>query len=221
MNLSPKNAFSIDAYTDYQVYNSALNALTNNRHDFIETIQSKAPYYYYIHLDNNDKPLLVNYDEMQNREWINALTKVLPLTPNDEYLLYRRTDKISSIFRDVVNNDAFNDALGKDCIIFNELNRDRVQTLSKSIEGKVYALGKYFSKYKLYMCFDKSINNYIKPGDILVQGKFSKVGELEKKINYDILRNKEKIIKYSKTVYFEDGKINIPSPMPPNYKDMN
>ncbi len=221
MKLNQKNTFTIDPFTDYKTYNDALTALKNNKVDFMECVQTAGSFYYFICLDDNAKPLLVNYTDMSDRQWKTSITKVLPLVINDEFKLYRRNDKVSSIFRDVVNNDAFNDSLeAKNTIIFTAMNKETVQTMSKSLKGKFYAIGRYYSKYKLWMCFDPEVKNYVAPGNILMEVGKMKVGKLEQKINFDILKNKEKIVKYSQTAYFEGGKFNQTAPMSPLWSGM-
>jgi len=221
MKLQRNNAFSIDAYTNYLDYNNALNALKNNGVEYFETLQSVSPFYYFIFLENKDKPLLMNYDEMNSSQWKTLLTKVQPLTPNDEYLLYRRNDKVTSIFKDIVNNDYMNEALKeKTVIVFNEQNKQLVQNMSRTIDSKFYALGKYYSKYKLWCCFSSEVKNFVKPGNILLEGKFSKVGQLEQKLNFEVLVNKEKLIKYSKTPYYEKGQLVQTSPVSPVWKGL-
>ncbi|MCD6370814.1 MAG: hypothetical protein J7L63_04925, partial [Thermoplasmata archaeon] len=147
--------------------------------------------------------------------------KVLPLVVNDEFKLYRRNDKVSTIFRDVANNDAFNESLeSKQTIIFSSMNKEFVQNISRQIDGKFYPLGKHYNKYKLWMCFNPEVKNYVTPGNILMEVGKMGMGKLEQKINFELLKNKEKIVKYIRTPHYENGKFKQTSPMSPIWSQM-
>jgi len=219
--ITQKNAFTIDPYSDFSQYNQALATLINNNIKYEESIQSISPFLYFIHTDTNQKPMLIDYENMNDTQWRKLLTKTKALVPNDEFLLYRRTDKISSIFLDVVGNDYMKEVnKSKKVIIFSDLNKGKVQDYSKNIDSKIYMLGKYYSKYRLYLCFSDEIKNFVSPGNILLEMNSPNNVKLELKINYDILKNKEKLIKYTRTPYFKDGKLFQTSPVSPIFKQM-
>ena len=207
--------FSIDPFYDVNQYNESLQALANNNIKYEEFILLKNPYNFYLRLENKKLPVMLNYEMISRNRWMNLVTKVKPLVPKDILKLYRFNKNISSL-KDYVNNDAFAEALkSKRTIIFNYKNREQLMNLSKSY-GKIYILGKYINnKHRLAMCFNPEIKNVLMPNDMLLDIKEHKLGELELKINNFILKNKEKIIKYSQTPYFENGKYIPTSPASP------
>lgn len=212
---SMNEIFTIDPFYDTNQYNESLQALTNNNIKYEEFILMKNPFNFYIRLEDKKLPAMINYVMINRNRWNYIVTKVKPLVPKDILKLYRFNKSVTSI-KDYINNDAFKEALkAKRTIIFNYKNREQLLTLSKTY-GKIYVLGKYVnSKYRLAMCFNPEIKNVIMPNDLLLDIKEQKLGELELKINNIILKNKEKIIKYSQTPYFENGKFNPTSPYSP------
>jgi len=210
-----KEIFTIDPFYDVNQYNESLQALINNNIKYEEFILMKTPFNFYLRLEDKRLPTMINYEMINRSRWNYIVTKVKPLVPKDILKLYRFNKSLNSM-KDYVNNDAFSEALkSKRTIIFNYKNREQLLSLSKTY-GKIYVLGKYVNnKYRLAMCFNPEIKNVIMPNELLLDIKEQKLGELELKINNTILKNKEKIIKYSMTPYFENGKFYPTSPYSP------
>jgi len=207
--------FTIDPYTSIDQYNEALHALDNNKIKYTEWVSTLQPYNFFLWLEGNQTPLMMNYDVMNSTDWTKVVSKVQPLQSNDIVRLYRRTNKQSDISQ-YINNDAFNYALKQPkTIVFQYRNKESLMSLSKSY-GRIYPLGRYMNGGKrLAMCFDPGIKNVLIPSEILLEIGKHKVGELEVKINYTVLRNHDKIQKWSKTPRFEDGKFIPTSPVSP------
>ena len=158
---------------------------------------------------------MMNYETIDKNTWERTVSKVKPLTTNDEVLLYRRGDVISQVKR-YVNNDVFEKAQKMDfCIVFDYKNKERMLQLSRSY-GTIYTLGRYLKGAKrLAICFNKGIKQVLDPSDIEIEMGKHKFGELEIQINQKVLRRQDKIIKYSQTPYFKDGKFYQTSPVSP------
>jgi len=205
--------FTIDPYVSINEYNQSLQALENNKIKYTEFIALIGDFNWFLSLENNQKPIMINYDLMSGTEWKNAVSKVKPLTPNDIYLLYRRIGK-KEIAR-YVENDVFKKAKKSNNIVFKIKNKEEMINLSK-LYGEIYPLGVYLNgSIRLGICFNPEIKNSITPDRILLEMGTHKTGELEKTINFKILRNQDKIIKYTKTPYWKNGKFIPTSPMSP------
>ena len=206
---------TIDPYYDNNFYNESIQALENNKIEFDEIIHLKNPYNFYIRLKTKQLPIMVNYDGITKKRWEESVLKVKPLIANDILKLFRFNKNVSSI-RTYINNDAFEEAYKSDrTIIFEYKNKDHLISLSKSY-GKIYVLGKYLNNSKkLAMTFNPEIKNVILPNNVYIDIGSHKLGELELKINSEILKNKQKIIKYSQTPYFKDGQYFPTKPSSP------
>jgi len=216
--MTVNDLYTIDPYINgYMEYNNALTALKNNGIEYNEWILLKSPYYFYIESEGK-KPILFNYSDASTQQWRNIVSKTKPLVPSDEYILYRRADKINNLLKDFIGNDAFNEAAkSKYTIVFNYKNKENLYRWSKF--SKIYVIGRYYNnKYKLAIGFSKQLKNMIPPSDILLEIGSHKIGELEQKINTQVLHNKDKIMKWSRTPYFNKGQFFPTQPASPIQK---
>jgi hypothetical protein len=205
--------FTIDPYVSVAEYNQALQALENNGIKYTEFINVLGDKYWYLSLENNQKPIMMNYDDMDGTTWTKVVSKTKPLKSNHIYLLYRRGEK-SDISR-YIDNDVFKMAKKKHSIVFTIKNKEELLNLSK-MYGKIYPLGVYINgSVKLAISFNKEIKNSIEPSRIKLEMPPHKTGELELKINNKVLRYMDKIEKYTLTPYFDKGKFFPTSPMSP------
>jgi len=205
---------TIDPYYDISDYNEALHALENNGIKYREYVSVMTPYNFYLEL--KEKPIMMNYNMIDSTQWKYLVSKVQPLKQNDEVKLYRRTNKQSNV-TDYVNNDAFNRSMKEDyTIIFHYANKEELIRLSRAF-GLIYPLGKYINGSKhLAMAFNAQIKNGLQTNNVLLEKKGKqKVGHLEAEINYKVLRNQDKIEKWSMTPKFKDGRYFPTSPMSP------
>jgi len=205
--------FTIDPYTSILQYNESLQALQNNGIDYTEYISLLAPRNWYLSIEKNQRPIMINYDNIDGTNWTKLVSKTKPLTANDIYLLYRRGKK--SDIGDYIENDWLRTARKKDSIVFIIKNKEETLKLSK-MYGIIYPIGVYLNGgIKLAICFNKEIKNSITPDRIKLEMGPHNIGDLEVKINYKILRNQDKIQKWTRTPYFKDGKFYPTSPMSP------
>ena len=212
-----EDAFTIDPFVNNVQYNESIQTLQNNGIKYLEWVSIITPFNFFFTLENGQKPIMVDSEEATLTVWKNVVSKTQPLAPTDIYTLYRRGSKGANI-QDYILNDAFGRAhKSKKVVIFYYKNKEQLLELSKSY-GRIYALGKYLNgRYRIGMCFDSRIKNVIAPSDVLLEksGKHSGVGTLEADINYNVLRNREKIIKYIQTPYFDNGKFRQTVPISP------
>lgn len=197
---------TIDDYYDVNFYNECLNALKNNSVNYTEYVSTKPPYKWYISLENNVKPVMINYDEIPSSEKRFLITKTKPLRANEEYLLTRRNDSIGA---GAIKKYTTNDSLPKDTdfvVYFNAVNKEQMLKLSSLAPFKIFYLGKYYSnKYKVMLCSNSMILNYIDRNDILYQHD-GNISDAEALFNFKVLRGNDYIDKYTETPYFLDGK---------------
>ena len=214
MGLPKKNTFfTIDPYVSVAEYNQALQALANNGIEYTEFISVFGEYNWYLSLEKDQRPIMMNYDNMDNTTWTKVVSKTKPLKSNDIYLLYRRGDR-SNIAK-YVENDVFKKARKENSVVFRIKNKEELFQFSK-LYGTIYPLGVYFNgSIKLAVCFNTEIKNSLTPDRILLEMGPHKVGELEIKINYKVLRNQDKIQKWTLTPYFKNGKFYPTSPQSP------
>ena len=205
--------FTIDPYVDIAGYNQAIQALENNGIEYTEFISVLGKRYWYLSLEKNQKPIMMNYDEMDRTTWTKVVSKTKPLTSNDIYLLYRRTG-----VKDVaqyVENDWLKIAKKKKSIVFTIKNKEDFFQLSNEY-GPIYPLGVYINgSLKLAICFNPEIKNAITPDRIKLEMEPHKTGMLELEINKKVLRYQDKLIKWTKTPYFNKGKFYPTSPQSP------
>ena len=207
---------TLDPYYDISAYNESLHALENNGVGYSEFISVITPFNFYIKLETSQKPIMMNYNTIDSTDWRWLVSKVQPLKQNDEVKLFRRTNKQRNIV-DYVNNDAFDYSYKRDyTIIFRYRNKEELFKLSGAF-GLIFPLGKYINGgVKLAMAFNRQIKNGLEVGNVLLEktGK-QKVGALEAEINFKVLRNQDKIEKWSMTPRFKDGKFIPTSPKSP------
>ena len=204
--------FTIDPYTKPVEYNQALMALENNKIEYSEWISLIGNYNWYLTLENGQKPIMINYDQLSPTDWKFVVSKVKPLAPSDEYMLYRRGEK-KDIAR-YVENDVFRMARNKNSVVFSIRNKEELFQLSK-VYGIIFPLGVYYNSTKLAICFNPEIKSAIEPSRVLLEKGKHSVGALELDINWKILRNRDKIVKFVRTPYWKDGKFYQTSPASP------
>lgn len=198
---------NIDDYYNIQFYNETKEALKNNGVEFREFINTNPPYNFAIMCDK--EPVYINFDTVnrpQERYYVNIIR---PLTPNQEYL-YERRESFTN--KKAINHYAINDALksgqksGEG--IFFTANKEEILRISKEFPRKIFYFGKYYNnKYKLFFSDSLIIKNYIDSDQILVESKsFKHITDLEIKLNYDIFKLSDRLMKLSETPFVKDGK---------------
>lgn len=202
--------YTLDNYYGVKFYNDTREALKNNQIKFKEFIEIKSPYKWYIKLDDNLKPIMVNYDEKQKYRFL--VQKVQALRSNEEYLLQRREDDAGTNIKKYIFNDAFRDS-EEYGIFFHIKSKDELLKISKEFPGKIYYLGKYYdNKYRVCICNNIMIKNYINPGQILLEKtpEMKEPGKFEAEFNYRVLKLNDYIVKYTETIYALNGSLVRP-----------
>jgi len=202
--------YTLDNYYGVKFYNDTREALKNNQIKFKEFIEIKSPYNWYIKLDDNLKPIMVNYDEKQKYRFL--VQKVKALRSNEEYLLQRREDDAGTNIKKYIFNDAFRDS-EEYGIFFHIKSKDELLKISKEFPGKIYYLGKYYdNKYRVCICNNIMIKNYINPGQILLEKtpEMKEPGKFEAEFNYRVLKLNDYIVKYTETIYAINGSLVRP-----------
>lgn len=202
--------YTLDNYYSVKFYNETREALKNNQIKFKEFIEIKSPYKWYFKIDDNLKPIMVNYDEKQKYRFL--VQKVQALRPNEEYLLQRREDDAGSNIKKYIYNDAFRDS-EEYGIFFHIKSKDELLKISKEFPGKIYYLGKYYdNKFRVCLCNNIMIKNYINPGQILLEKtpEMKEPGRFEAEFNYRVLKLNDYVVKYTETIYALDGALIRP-----------
>ena len=202
--------YTLDNYYSVKFYNQVKEALKNNNIKFSEFINIKTPYNWYIKLADTIKPVMVNYDEIQKNRFL--IRKVQTLRPNEEYLLQRREDDSGANIKKYILNDAFRDA-EEYGILFHIKSKDELLKLSKDFPGKIYYLGKYYdNKFRVCLCNNNMIKNYIQPDQILLEKtpEMKEPGRFEAEFNYRVLKLNDYVVKYTETIYAQNGSLVRP-----------
>lgn len=201
------SAFTIDNYYDVNFYNQTKMALVNNDIDFMEVISVKQPNLWF--LSTSQLPIAINYDLVSTSELKFLVTKVKPLSFNDEYKLYRKGQAKSGDVLQFIENDALRKArTSKYACFFNVKSKQDLKTISESYPGKIFFLGKYFSnKLRVCLACHEAIKGVIDYENILLEkGNLNGAGMFEAEFNFKVMKNRDRLIKFSETPYMEDGK---------------
>lgn len=197
---------SIDDYYDIDFYNDALMALEENGVQYSEHIlfqNSSIPKYC---LNLPSAPLMVHYNSLLPEEEKYLVSKVIPIDANSSVELYRKHgDFGKGIRKEIYLNDAFL-SIENYAAFINISSKEEALKLSKDIPLKIWYLGKYFNKYKVCLITSDYFIPALKESQILLE-KTEKMSivRFEQEFNFNVLHRKDRLIKYSKTPYFEGG----------------
>ena len=197
---------SIDDYYDIDFYNDALMALEENGVQYSEHIlfqNSSIPKYC---LNLPSAPLMVHYNSLLPEEEKYLVSKVIPIDANSSVELYRKHgDFGKGIRKEIYLNDAFL-SIENYAAFINISSKEEALKLSKDIPLKIWYLGKYFNKYKVCLITSDYFIPALKESQILLE-KTEKMSivRFEQEFNFGVLHRKDRLIKYSKTPYFEGG----------------
>lgn len=197
---------SIDDYYDIDFYNDALMALEENGVQYSEHIlfqNSSIPKYY---LNLPSAPLMVHYNSLLPEDEKYLVSKVIPIDANSSVELYRKQgDFGKGIRKEIYLNDAFL-SIENYAAFINISSKEEALKLSKDIPLRIWYLGKYFNKYKVCLITSDYFIPALKESQILLE-KTEKMSivRFEQEFNFSVLHRKDRLIKYSKTPYFEGG----------------
>ena len=197
---------SIDDYYDIDFYNDALMALEENGVQYSEHIlfqNSSIPKYC---LNLPSAPLMVHYNSLLPEDEKYLVSKVIPIDANSSVELYRKHgDFGKGIRKEIYLNDAFL-SIENYAAFINISSKEEALKLSKDIPLRIWYLGKYFNKYKVCLITSDYFIPALKESQILLE-KTEKMSivRFEQEFNFNVLHRKDRLIKYSKTPYFEGG----------------
>jgi hypothetical protein len=199
------NLFTIDPYITIERYNESVTALQNNGHNYLEWISTLPPYNFYIDV-KGEKPLMINFNEINKTEWQKCVSKTLPVKAGD-YVILKRREAYKQNIGVYINNDWLKIAKNKKSIVFNYNNKEQLMKLSMDY-GRIYPLGWYYGgSLKLAISFNPLIKNSMPMSAVMLEfNPHKQDGALEVAINYKVLRQRDKIFKWMETPYFQDGK---------------
>lgn len=194
---------SIDRFYSENFYNTCKEAMKNNRIPYTEYVSTIGSYKWYI--DVPRKPFMINFEECPPSEKRYLVSKVIPLDLSDEYKYYRRADSMGHFVTKYVRNDVFESLVNTEAYLFKIKSKKQLIDLSKI--SRVWYLGRYYGeRYRLALVTSLACRILIPSEDVLLEKTAEETPEeFELKINYNVFSNKEKIIKFAKTPYFENG----------------
>lgn len=198
---------TIDSYYDPLFYNQCLSALENNGVSYNQAFYVKGKVFEYC-INVPYEPLIINYDVIPFEEERYIINHVIPLDINEIAIYQRRIqDSKTNIRKELYLNDALMSINDTNYGLFLNLkNKEQAQELSKEVPVKLYYLGKYLNgRYKVFFSNSIYIESFINNKDILLKKENETIVQFEQRFNFKVLERKEKLIKYSKTPYFENG----------------
>jgi len=219
--------YTIDPYTNVVQYNEAIQALRNNKVQFRQLISLRAPYQWYLELPY--APLLVNYDTLEKSDSRYIVTKVQPIRPADDWQLLRRESNAQDLPKYIENTPLTEARSSKYALFFNATSFDSMKIASKALPGvKIWYFGKHQgSKYKIGLCTNKLILNFLPQNSVLLEkdatskgfkeiggsegtggnagNNYTKPGFFEADLNFRVFKGKDYLKKYSETPYFLNG----------------
>jgi len=197
---------TIDDYYNVEFYNESKEALKNNFVQYDEFINIKD-FKWYIKLDK--EPIMVNYDKIasSNERWL--VNKVKALKVNEEYTLIRRNDSNgrTSILKYIENKPLKEARKSEYAVFFNIKSKEQIEAITRDIPVKIYYFGKYYNnKFKIGLCTNAIIKNYLDMNDILVEKTSDEPGRFESELNFKVFRMNDTLKKYTDTPYFKNGR---------------
>lgn len=198
---------SIDDYYDVNFYNDSLMALEENGVQFTEHIlfKDKIPKFC---IELPREPLMIHYNVVPLEHEKYLVSKVIPLDANSSVTLYRKkVDYGKGIRPEMYLNDALSSIEPGQYAAFVDIkSQEEAIALTKEIPLRIYFLGKYLNKYKVCLITSDYFIPKLKPSQILLElSEKSSVIRFEQDFNFRILQRKDRLVKYSKTPYFENG----------------
>ena len=133
---------------------------------------------------------------------------MIPLDANSSVTLYRKkVDFGKGIRPEMYLNDALSSIEPGQYAAFVDIkSQEEAIALTKEIPLRMYFLGKYLNKYKVCLITSDYFIPKLRPSQILLElSEKSSVIRFEQDFNFRILQRKDRLVKYSKTPYFENG----------------
>lgn len=200
---------TFDPYYDIIHYNEFIATAKLNKIEFKEFINVKAPYRWYIQIEEKYTPAFLRYNVLPKADDRWLLEKVIPLNPQEEYQVKRKVSSIPQNFQEFTSPYIFRQIIDEPyCVCFKYKNKEELMQISKEWGIKIYILGKH-REWNLAFTFNKYIRNFIYMDQILLEKKkpldFSKAGEFEIALNFKKLVKVKFTNKTLEYPYYEDG----------------
>lgn len=201
---------TFDNYYTVTDYNNFLSNLDYNKVIYKEYVSIKAPYNFYIELDEKYLPVFLKYKEAPKGIEKYLLEKVQGFYPNEQFLLKRKVsdsptqiEKFVSpmIFQDINNNQY--------ACVFRYKNKEELIRITRELGIQVWILGKQ-REWNLAFSYNKFIKNYVPLDWILVEktktSDFIEPGSFEYELNYKKLVKTKLTNKFLHYPYYDSGK---------------
>lgn len=198
---------TFDEYYSASEYKKFIQAAKNNGIEYEEFISTKAPYNWYLKVDEFDVPNFLNYDEATKQERRKMLKVLEPVFANEKYLLQRRENDNPKDFSRFVTFKAFDNVIGKPATIVKNINKQELIRISKELGTTIWVLGKERG-WNLFLSENPFIKNYVGQDSVILDKKKSdlnKPGELELALN-KILNIEHFSSKRTQQSHFKNGK---------------
>lgn len=200
---------SIDDYYDIEFYNQTIEAMKNNGLQPKEFISIKTPFNWYFKVEN--EPFMVNFDKLDKSNERFLVNKVQTLRANEAYKLIRRNDGVGqkALYKYIENQPLKEARESEYAVFFNAKSKQQLEQITKELPVKIYYFGKHYkNKYKVALCTNKMILNYITPEEILLEksSAMNEPGRFESELNFKVFRQFDYLQKYTETTYFQNGK---------------
>jgi hypothetical protein len=205
---------TFDEFYGVDEYNSFINSARNNDVELTEWISTRPPHNWFIGLDYKDLPKFVDFETASTQHEDYLVKKTMPYQPQDEYKLLRRETDSKTKFGKFVVNDMWEHLAEKGSIIlFRDIPKETLMEASKAPElkdTKIWHIGN-FRTWELFATDNKFIKGLINTERVVYEDLDSKElqqspWEVERHINYKILRSVKIDNKRTQTAYIENGR---------------
>lgn len=201
---------TLDQNYSVNEYNQFLENLRQNTDkNYTKHVYYKNPYNIYLNIDF--KPLFVKCEVLPKEQEKNLIAMTVPCTPDEENQ-YRRRQTGKQTLNLCLNDWSSDIQNSEHGYLFYVMNKEELSYLSQNI-GKVYYLGRYYdNKYRICSSTSKYLLDYL-PEERILSKKTKKntVFDMELEINLKVLYLRDKLHKYARTPYYENGKYVIPT----------
>jgi len=197
--------YTLDYNYSTQFYNEIIETLNRKNIPYSEYIDTKL---YNFYIETDDEPGFLEYKSLDTSTGRFIVSKTKSVDINDEFYLLRREAYSSKNALDrYAMNDAFKYCKQNGSFNFFHGSHSLASDLSKKV-GRVYYLGKHY-RYYIYLTHNSYVSNFVNPSQFLLYD--TDAFQAEMRLNYEVFKYFDRLEKYSKTPYFEDGKIHYPT----------
>ena len=201
---------TLDPFYTVTEYNRFLESLKNNGVKYSQWISTRAPYNWYLKIDDDDYPRFIDFEVLNKAHERYLVSVIVPQRSQDNYLLLRRDTDNPTKQDKFILNDAWKRAhKAKHLIIFRYESQEQLANLSKKYGIRIYVMGRH--RWRMAMAYSQYLEGEItKEMTLFSKSKkqlreFRNPGDIEAEFNYRILRTSKIENKTLKTTYWENG----------------